>query len=165
MNRQYTSVRLLPVFYSKEGSMKAKRNKRAPVDADQAIHGQNSSQSLLDQRESTKIPSGTREVSDQEGALLSAGDPDVSPQGIDTGEETPGGSTPTPDQDMVDEIGEAVGVTYQDDEPLIFDEKYGKRDDARWEDDPASSEDYVERQAALKSESDRLRPRNRSKGD
>ena len=104
-----------------------------------------------------------REVSDQEWARLSAGDPDVSRQGIETGEETPGGSTPTPDQDMVDEIGEAVGVTYQGDEPLIFDEKYAKRDDARWENDPASSEDYMERQEALKSESDRLHPRSRSK--
>jgi len=145
--------------------MKAKRNKRASVDADQAIHGQNSSQSQLHQIEPMKTPSGTREVSDQEGTLLSAGDPDVSPQVIDTGEETPGGSAPTPDQDMVDEIGEAVGVTYQDDEPLIFDEKYGKRDDARWENDPASSEDYVERQAALKSDPALLRPRNRSKSD
>ena len=152
--------------------MKAKRNKRAPVDADQAIHGQSASQSpperepFLNQIEPTMTPSaGTRGVSDQEAARLSAGDLDVSRQGIETGEETPGGSTPTPDQDMVDEIGAAVGVTYQDDEPLIFDEKYGKRDDARWEDDPASSEDYVERQAVLKAESHRLRPRNRSKGD
>jgi Family of unknown function (DUF6335) len=61
-----------------------------------------------------------REVSDQEWARLSAGDPDVSRQGIDTGEETPGGSTLTPDQDMVDEMGEAVGVTYQEDEPLSW---------------------------------------------
>jgi hypothetical protein len=104
-----------------------------------------------------------RGVSDQEWARLSAGDPDVSRQGIDTGEETPGGSTSTPDQDMVDEIGEAVGVTYQEDEPLVFDEKYAKRDVARWENDPASSEDYMERQEALKSEPDRLRPRSRSK--
>lgn len=139
--------------------MKSKRNKRIPVDADQAIYDQNASQSLPE-RESFL----NQIESDQEGARLTAGDPDVSRQGIDTGEETPGGSTPTPDQDMVDEIGKAVGVTYQDDEPLIFDEKYGKRDDARWEDDPASSEDYEERQAAIKSESGRLRPRNRSKG-
>ncbi len=139
--------------------MKPKRNKRIPVDADQAIYDQNASQSLPE-RESFL----NQIESDQEGARLRAGDPDVSRQGIDTGEETPGGSTPTPDQDMVDEIGKAVGVTYQDDEPLIFDEKYDKRDDARWEDDPASSEDYEERQTAMKAESGRLRPRNRSKG-
>jgi hypothetical protein len=135
--------------------MKSKRNKRIPVDANQDIQEQKSASPMASR-------AGTREVPDQERAQLSAGDPDVSRQGIDTGEETPGGSTPTPDQDMVDEIGEAIGVTYQDDEPLTFGEKYSKRDDARWENDPASSEDYVERQAALESQSGRLRPRNRS---
>ncbi len=152
--------------------MKPKRKKRAPVDADQAIRDQNASQSpprreqFLNQIEPvpTITPSADApDVTDQEWARLSAGDPDVSRQGVDTGEETPGGSTPTPDQDKVDEIGEAVGVTYQEDEPLMFDEKYGKRDETRWEDDPASSEDYVARQGDLKSESDHLHPRNRSK--
>jgi len=130
--------------------MKSKRHTRAPVDNQEP----NTSQ---------LPPERTQEVSDKEGPQLSAGDPDVSRQGIDTGEETPGDSTPTPDQDMVDEIGEAVGVTYQEDEPLQFDEKYTKRDDARWENDPASSEDYTERQAALPMEADRLRPRNGAK--
>ncbi|HXC66638.1 MAG TPA: DUF6335 family protein [Nitrospiraceae bacterium] len=96
---------------------------------------------------------GRREGLDKERARLSAGDPDVTQQGIETGEETPGGSTPTPDQDRVDEIGAAVGVTYQDNEPLAFGEKYAHRDDERWEDDPASSEDYEERQAFLESDS------------
>ena len=75
--------------------MKSKRNKRIPVDADQAIYDQNASQSLPE-RESFL----NQIESDQEGARLRAGDPDVSRQGIDTGEETPGGSTPTPDQDI-----------------------------------------------------------------
>ena len=60
---------------------------------------------------------------DDDRASLSGGDPDVSPQGIDAGTETPGGSEPTPDQDLVDEIGKAAGVTYQDNEPLNFGEK------------------------------------------
>ncbi len=96
---------------------------------------------------------GRREELDKEEARLRAGDPDVSQQGIETGEETPGGSTPTPDQNRVDEIGEAVGVTYHDNEPLAFGEKYAQRDHERWEDDPASSEDYEARQAALESDS------------
>jgi hypothetical protein len=144
----------------KEEMMKLKPHKRAPVDIDRGIQDRNTSQSpSKHERVPSRIMSvsattpstGIREVSDQEWDGLSTGDPDVSRQGIDIGEETPGGSTPTPDQDMVDEIGKAVGVTYQDDEPLIFDEKYAKRDDARWEDDPASSEDYIERQAVLGS--------------
>lgn len=80
---------------------------------------------------------------------LNGGDPDVSPQGIDAGTETPGGSEPTPDQDLVDEIGKAVGVTYQDDEPLNFGEKVAAQDEGRWELNPASSEDYQQRQVEL----------------
>jgi hypothetical protein len=96
--------------------------------------------------------SGRAERSDSDRTALSGGDPDVSSQGIDAGTETPGGSNPTPDQDLVDEIGAAAGITYQDNEPLDFSEKPAARDEARWELNPASAEDYQERQAALQSE-------------
>ena len=77
---------------------------------------------------------------------LSAGDVDARwDQAESGGEETAGGSAPTPDQDVVDEIGKAVGVTYQDGEPLRVGLKEQERDEHRWELDPASSEDYVER--------------------
>ncbi|MGC3974339.1 MAG: DUF6335 family protein [Nitrospira sp.] len=84
---------------------------------------------------------------EQDRSGLNGGDPDVSPQGIDAGTETPGGSEPTPDQDLVDEIGKAAGVTYQDDEPLNFGKKIAAQDEARWELNPASSEDFEERQS------------------
>ena len=61
------------------------------------------------------------------------------------GEEAIGGSNPTPDQDLVDEIGAGAGLTYADNEPLKP-EKVERRDEKRWELDPASSEDYQERQ-------------------
>ena len=61
------------------------------------------------------------------------------------GEEVPGGDNPTPDQSVVEEIGRAAGVEYQDNEPLRPGEKLEKRDDQRWELDPASAEDYEER--------------------
>ena len=35
-----------------------------------------------------------------------------------TGDEAPGGDNPTPDQDIVDDIGKALGVQYQDNEEL-----------------------------------------------
>lgn len=54
-------------------------------------------------------------------------------------------SDPTPDQDIVEEIGKAVGINYEDTEPLKFGEKVAGRDQRRWELDPASSEDYEER--------------------
>jgi len=76
---------------------------------------------------------------------LSGGDIDAAWDRADVGEETVGGSSPTPDQDVVDQLGEAVGLTYEDNEPLDIERKLAKRDDRRWELDPASSEGYVMR--------------------
>lgn len=61
------------------------------------------------------------------------------------GEETIGESVPTPDHDIVEELGRAAGVTYQDDEELNPLEKIKTRDRKRWELNPSSSEDYQER--------------------
>ena len=41
----------------------------------------------------------------------------------------------------VDQLGEAVGLVYQDEEPLNTIEKIEKRDDNRWSMNPASAED------------------------
>ena len=62
-----------------------------------------------------------------------------------TGDEAPGGDNPTPDQDIVDDIGRALGVEYQDNEELRGADKLEDRDRHRWELDPASSEDYRDR--------------------
>jgi hypothetical protein len=43
----------------------------------------------------------------------------------------------------VDEIGEALGVTYEDDEPLDFARKVWDRDEERWELNPESAEDDI----------------------
>jgi hypothetical protein len=61
------------------------------------------------------------------------------------GDEAPGGDNPTPDQDRVDDIGRALGVEYQDNEELKGADKITSRDKHRWELDPASSEDYPDR--------------------
>src|SRR5882762_534195 len=77
---------------------------------------------------------------------LSGGDLDADWARADIGDETVGGSAPTPDQDVVDELGEAVGLTYEDNEPLRASEKVvEERDRKRWELDPASSDDYNDR--------------------
>lgn len=82
-------------------------------------------------------------------AELSAGDIDALwDQAEFSGEETAGGSAPTPDQDVVDEIGEAIGVTYEEGEPLRVGAKEQERDTHRWELDPASAEDYPQHAAA-----------------
>ena len=78
--------------------------------------------------------------------VLSGGDLDADWARADIGDETVGGSAPTPDQAIVDELGEAVGLTYEDNEPLHASEKVvEERDRKRWELDPASSDDYNNR--------------------
>ena len=59
-----------------------------------------------------------------------------------TGDEAPGGDNPTPDRTVVDDIGKALGVQYEDDEELKGSDKVIERDKHRWELDPASAEDY-----------------------
>lgn len=76
---------------------------------------------------------------------LSGGDLDADWQSaIQAGEETVGGSAPTPDQDVVEELGEAWGINYEDDEPLQTEEKLLQRDRERWELNPASAETEAE---------------------
>lgn len=83
---------------------------------------------------------------------LAAGDADADIEDVNfVGEEAPGGGNPTPDQDIVDDIGQAAGLEYQDDEPLHTTDKLEERDRHRWELDPASSEDFEERSRNDKS--------------
>jgi hypothetical protein len=75
---------------------------------------------------------------------LSGGDVDAATDEA-TGEEAVGGSAATPDQDIVENLGRAAGVTYEDVEELNPVEKVKKRDRKRWELNPSSAEDYAER--------------------
>lgn len=78
---------------------------------------------------------------------LTGGDVDADWQNAaSSGEEAPGGDNPTPDQQRVDDIGKALGLEYQDNEELQGVNKVDARDKHRWELDPASAEDYRERQ-------------------
>ena len=77
---------------------------------------------------------------------LTGGDVDADWGRADTvGDEAPGGDNPTPDQDVVDEIGRALGVEYDDDEELRGGDEIADRDRHRWELDPESSEDFDDR--------------------
>ncbi len=77
---------------------------------------------------------------------LSGGDIDARWEDSESGgEETVGGSMSTPGQNDVGEIGKAMGVSYADDEELKVGQKERSRDEHRWELDPASSEDYIDR--------------------
>ena len=77
---------------------------------------------------------------------LTAGDVDADwEDAYAVGDEAPGGDNPTPDQDRVDDIGKALGVQYEDNEELKPEDKISQRDRHRWELDPASSDDYRDR--------------------
>jgi hypothetical protein len=81
------------------------------------------------------------------GPSLTAGDVDADWEAAEAvGDEAPGGDNPTPDQDVVDEIGRALGVEYDDDEELQGGDEIVERDRKRWELDPASSDDFDERE-------------------
>ncbi|MEZ5417930.1 MAG: DUF6335 family protein [Vicinamibacterales bacterium] len=80
------------------------------------------------------------------GPEITAGDVDANWEAAESvGDEAPGGDNPTPDQDVVDEIGRALGVEYDDDEELQGGDEIAARDHDRWELDPASSDDFDER--------------------
>ena len=80
------------------------------------------------------------------GPEITAGDVDADwEDAYAIGDEAPGGDNPTPDQDRVDDIGKALGIEYQDTEELKAADKIIERDRHRWELDPASSEDYKDR--------------------
>jgi len=77
---------------------------------------------------------------------ITGGDVDAQWEGAQfSGDESPVSSMPTPEQNDVDNLGRAMGVTYNDNEELKAGEKERSRDKKRWELDPASSEDYQDR--------------------
>jgi hypothetical protein len=78
--------------------------------------------------------------------IITAGDLDARFEDAQfTGDESAVSSMPTPDQSVVEEIGQAMGITYADNEELRVGEKERDRDKKRWELDPASADDYQDR--------------------
>ena len=73
------------------------------------------------------------------------GDVAAAEQESATGEELVGGSAPTPDQDMVDELGAAAGIEMPDGAILHTTNMLEHRDENRWELDPSSAEDTQDR--------------------
>jgi hypothetical protein len=62
-----------------------------------------------------------------------------------TGEEAVGGLTPTPGQNVTQNLQDAAGISSAQKEPVQTTDKLERRDDSRWELDPKSSEDYDRR--------------------
>jgi hypothetical protein len=105
-----------------------------------------------DRRVSSAATSGRRKLQHsvaehtETSPVLTGGDVDADwEDAYAVGDEAPGGDNPTPDQDRVDDIGKALGVEYEDNEELKASDKIAERDRHRWELDPASSDDYKDR--------------------
>jgi len=98
------------------------------------------------------VAAGTRQLAERllnnQGTdpTLSGGDIDARWEDAESGgDETVAGSTATPGQNDVAEMGKAMGITYAPDEELKGGDKVQGRDKHRWELDPGSSEDYAGR--------------------
>jgi len=113
------------------------------------VHGIPSS--LDANRGASAAKSGRAEMKDRlsrntgAGPALTSGDVDADWESAEAvGDEAPGGDNPTPDQDVVDDIGRALGVEYEDDEELQGGAEIANRDRNRWELDPSSKDDFEE---------------------
>lgn len=132
------------------GSPRLDRERKRLSDIEESVPGPPSSLTL--EQHASAAQTGSRELREalhehtETGPALTGGDVDADwEDAYSVGEEAPGGENPTPDQDRVDDIGRALGVEYEDNEPLKGSEKIASRDRKRWELDPASSEDYKDR--------------------
>jgi len=126
------------------------RERRTIADEDEMVPMPPSSLDL--DRSASAVRSGRRGMQQkfadhtETSPAMTAGDIDADwESAYAVGDEAPGGDNPTPDQDIVDDIGRAVGVQYEDNEELKGADKVAKRDAHRWELDPASSEDWDDR--------------------
>jgi len=134
----------------KKAPLKATRLDRARKTLEESVPMPPSSLDL--KRRGTAVRTGRAEIAESirehkgMSTDIAGGDVDVDVEdAYFTGDEAPGGDNSTPDQDIVDDIGKALGVEYQDNEELKAVDKVTERDRKRWELDPASAEDYKER--------------------
>jgi hypothetical protein len=144
------SARKASAVQDQRRPLRLERARRQLSEADEPIPGPPSSLDLDQSASAAK--SGRKEIQEaihqhtETSPALTGGDIDANWQdAYSVGDEAPGGDNPTPDQDRVDDIGRALGVEYEDNEELKGASKIEKRDKNRWELDPASAEDYKDR--------------------
>jgi len=79
------------------------------------------------------LPAGEPEIPGNETPLMRMGDPDVSAlQNEYVGDESPGATTPTPDQNLIDETGRAYGIAHAESGALrASSEVLDRRDEGR----------------------------------
>ena len=90
-------------------------------------------------RDATAARSGRRQLSESKRqhnkmSAVTGGDVDADMEAAYfSGDGAPGGDNPTPDQNDVDDIGQAIGVKYNDNEELRGGDEVVERDRHRWE--------------------------------
>ncbi len=84
------------------------------------------------------------QVLPDEDELLQAGDPDLDAMTAESsGDDAPGSSNASPDDNDIDDVGALYGVADSDGGPeglVLGDEKIAERDRHRWENDPRSKD-------------------------
>lgn len=109
-------------------------SEQAPEAAAEAVRTGREDQSV---NVGAKLPSDDQRMAS--GKPTTVGDPDaMTEQAKVVGEEAVGGTTPTPDQDNVDDIAASVGIDIQAEQPVAVEAEMRQRDAERFELDPDS---------------------------
>jgi hypothetical protein len=94
-------------------SPRAKQSQREPA-SEEELQGPPPQEATIQRSDAERQVVSEREQYHATSPKLSGGDPDADWQRADTvGEEAVGGTVATPDQNVVDELGEALGVSQQ----------------------------------------------------
>lgn len=118
----------------------AKRPRKAAKPSKSPVATLRTPPSSLDlKRDATAARSGRRQLSESKRqhnkmSAVTGGDVDADMESAYfSGDGAPGGDNPTPDQNDVDDIGQAIGVKYNDNEELRGGDEVVERDRHRWE--------------------------------
>jgi len=125
---------------TKTARKSAKRPKKAAKASKSPVATLRTPPSSLDMnRDATAARSGRRQISESRRrhnkmSAVTGGDADTDMESAYfSGDGAPGGDNPTPDQNDVDDIGQAIGVKYNDNEELRGGDEVVERDRHRWE--------------------------------
>lgn len=125
---------------AKRAATRKAKKARRPARKSKAVETLRTPPSSLDMNRSPSAArSGHQAIADNQRrhnkfAAITAGDVDADMESAYfTGDETPGGENPTPDQSGVDDLGHSMGVEYQGNQELQGGEELVERDKHRWE--------------------------------
>jgi hypothetical protein len=125
---------------AKTARKSAKRPKKSAKPSKSPVATLRTPPSSLDMnRNATAARSGRRQLSESKRqhnkmSAVTGGDVDADMESAYfSGDGAPGGDNPTPDQNDVDDIGQAIGVKYNDNEELRGGDEVVERDRHRWE--------------------------------